>query len=73
MKLKVRNQISIRRVYTVALLIFIENFLAPLIGITGSNQWPTLVQLAHILFTATLQVVTVLYALMEVAKPQTKE
>lgn len=70
MRLKVKNQISTRRVYTVAALIFLENFLTPLIGITGANQWPTLVQLAHILLTAALQVVTVLYALLEVARPE---
>lgn len=68
MKLSLRNPVTVKRIYIVCVLIFLENFLIPLIDIMGGNQWPTVIQVTRIGFASSLQVVTILFALLKIER-----
>lgn len=65
LKLKAKNKLTLKRVEVICVLIFALNFLTPLQQILGSNRYPTGIEISSLLVTATLQVVTLLLALVQ--------
>lgn len=67
MKVKVRNEITPRRLFIVTALVGIEAFVQPINAILSQGVWPEPVQLASCVTAAILQVATLTLGLLEKA------